>query len=185
MKIRFHFWPWGLITVFALFFCGTVTLVVITSLQNEDLVSNNYYEQELRYQGRVDSIGRTRQLAVQATARYDAATRRIIVTLPPEHAGKNATGSIELYRPNDASLDQSLALSVDQHGVQALDASALKPGLWKVRVDWRVDGCDYYVDQKVTNAPAAEFPQHTTVGPSPAPAVTLPRVAAGVRVARS
>ena len=33
--------------------------------------------------------------------------------------------------------------------MQSLDASALKPGLWKIRVSWTVGQQDYFIDQKI------------------------------------
>jgi nitrogen fixation protein FixH len=60
---------------------------------------------------------------------------------------------VHLYRPSAAGLDRQLALELDAAGVQALDASGLEPGLWRVKVTWSVGGQQYYFDQKVVISP--------------------------------
>jgi hypothetical protein len=47
------------------------------------------------------------------------------------------------------NLDREIKLELDAKGVQAIDASSLLPGLWKVRVSWTADQKDYFTDQKV------------------------------------
>ena len=140
MKTSRNLWPVGIIVTFALFFAGTVGLVVMAFSQKVDLVSADYYEQELKFQGQIDRVERTRHAATQATVAYDAATRCITVVLPAEQAGHEVSGRIELYRPAASGLDRAVKLAPDTQGV---------PGLWKVRVSWTVEHQDYFLDQKV------------------------------------
>jgi hypothetical protein len=122
---------------------------VMACLQKADLVSKDYYEQELRFQGQIDRAERTRREASQAAVAYDAADQHITVSLPPGQARGKLSGNIELYRPSAAGLDRAVKLEPDANGVQRLDASNLAPGLWKVRVSWTVEKQDYYLEQKV------------------------------------
>jgi hypothetical protein len=69
--------------------------------------------------------------------------------LPASHAGRNAVGRIQLYRPSAMGLDRELPLQFDADGVQILDATGLIPGLWKVRVQWTVENKEFFADQKV------------------------------------
>jgi len=149
MKTSRNLWPLGIIVTFALFFAGTVGLVVMACSQKVDLVSTDYYEQELKFQGRIDRVERARHAATQAAVTYDAATRCITVTLPADQAGHEASGRIDLYRPSASSLDRAVKLEPDAKGIQRVDASGLVPGLWKVRVSWTVEHQDYFLDQKV------------------------------------
>jgi nitrogen fixation protein FixH len=149
MKPSRNLWPLGIILTFALFFAGTVGLIVMAFSQKVDLVSADYYEQELKFQGRIDRVERTRRAATQAAVAYDAARRCITVSLPAEQARHGVTGRIELYRPSAAGLDRAVELAPDAQGVQRLDAAGLAPGLWKVRVSWTVEKQDYFLDQKV------------------------------------
>ncbi len=149
MKLPSNPWPWAIILTFVVFISGTVGLVVMACSQKVDLVSANYYEQELKFQGQLERMKRTAQLGAQAAVSYDAAQKRITIALPPEQARHELRGQIQLYRPAQANLDRQLTLQPDAGGVQSLDASALKPGLWKIRVSWTVGQQDYFIDQKI------------------------------------
>jgi hypothetical protein len=145
-------WPWAIILTFVLFISGTVGLVVMASSQRVDLVSKNYYEQELKYQGQIDRAENSRRLSAPARIAYNAARRQIVLTLPPEHATRGVAGKIELYRPSEANLDRQVKLQPDAHGSQALDVGDLRPGLWKVRISWATQNQEFYTDQQVVIA---------------------------------
>src|SRR5262245_37524975 len=108
MKQTRNLWPFGIILTFVFFISGTVGLVVMACAQKNHLVSPDYYEQEIRFQKRIESSGRARKLGASIT--YDVATRQIKVFLPKEQATQQITGRIDLYRPSAAGLDKHLAL---------------------------------------------------------------------------
>jgi nitrogen fixation protein FixH len=149
MKPPRNLWPLGIIVTFALFFTGTVGLVVMAFSQKVDLVSPDYYEQELKFQGRIDRVERTRSAPSQASVGYDAGGKCITVSLPAHQVGHDVSGRIELYRPSASGLDRAIKLEPDTKGVQRVDAAGMVPGLWKVRVSWTVEHQDYFLDQKV------------------------------------
>ena len=142
-------WPLGIIITFVLFFTGTVGLVVMAFSQKVDLVSADYYEQELKFQGRIDRVERTRSAATQATVAYDTAQRCITISLPADQAQHKVWGSVELYRPSAAGMDRAVKFEPDANGVQRLNAAGMAPGLWRVRVTWTAEKQNYYLDQKV------------------------------------
>jgi hypothetical protein len=144
-----NLWPLGIVLTLVLFVLGTVTLVVMACSQRVDLVSPDYYERELKFQGQIDSAERTHRSASRASVAYDAAGRCITVSLPADLAGHDISGRIELYRPSAAGMDRTVSLAPDAKGVQRLDAAGLAPGLWKVRVSWTVERQDYFLDEKV------------------------------------
>ena len=150
MKPNRNLWPWGIVAFFALFFAGMAVMVVIATTHRDHLVSETYYEQELKYQGRIDSAARTK--ASGATVALDAAGTSLIITLPPAQLTQKLAGSIELYRPSAPDLDRQFPLAAQADGVQKLDVSQLAAGLWVVRVKWNAAGVDYFLEQKITVA---------------------------------
>ena len=144
MKSPRNFWPLGIVLTFVIFISGTIGLVVMACRHNTELVNANYYDQEIKYQSRIDSETRAQQLG--ANAIYDAVARHIVISLP---ATQNVTGQIQLYRPSSAGLDREFKLEPAANGTQTLDATGLQPGLWKIRVSWNVEGRDYFLDQKI------------------------------------
>jgi nitrogen fixation protein FixH len=144
-----NFWPVAIVTFFGVAVLGCVGFVLYCSRQPVELVSADYYEQEMRFQKRYDSTARAQHLAAPASVSYEASAQRITVQLPPGQGPQAVSGSIELYRPSDSGLDRTVSLQVDSSGTQHVDAAALRPGLWKVRVSWTVDNQSYFTDQKV------------------------------------
>ena len=144
-----NLWPVGIIVAFAIFIAGTAGLIVMAWSQKSDLVSRDYYEQELKFQSQIERLDRARDLGAQASVTYDVAQQRIILSLPVEHALRKAKGRIHLYRPSAARLDRQLKLELNSAGVQDLDASELRPGLWRVRVFWTMGNQEFYLDRSV------------------------------------
>jgi len=114
-----------------------------------ELVSPDYYSQELQFQDQIDRCEHTAALRGQVQVAYDAAHRALTLALPAAHAAAHATGEIQLYRPSAAGLDRRVALNLDTQGHQSLDARTLSDGLWRVRVTWRVGEEDFAFDEKV------------------------------------
>lgn len=147
---RFNPWPVTIIVFFSVAVCAAIGFVIFCTRQKVDLVAADYYDQEVRYQDQLDRLNRAASLQAPARVEYDHATRRITISLPPEHLNQPLKGWIQLYRPAAARLDQKLPLQVDATGAQVIDAKSLNDGLWHVRVSWNLNGTDYYFDQKLT-----------------------------------
>ena len=148
------FWPLGITLACVFYVSGVGVCSYLACTHRSELVNENYYDQEIKYQSRIDSLGRTEQLVTQAAAVYDDAAKSILISLPREHVGKNITGEIQLYRPSAAGEDRKFKLETDATGVQKIPAEALAQGFWKVRVTWTVAGADYFLDQKIAVGPA-------------------------------
>lgn len=148
-------WPIAIIAFFIVFASFLATFVVWALGQKQDLVTENYYEQEIRYQEQLDRLNRTQAQAVQTTVTFDAVRHCIVINLPAAQAA-GASGKIQLYRPSNARLDHEVPLAINAGGMQTLDAKAMAAGLWKVRIHWSVNGQDYFFDQAVvvTGAPS-------------------------------
>ena len=149
LKTSLNPWPVGIVAFFAAAICGAVIFVIFCSRNRVDLVTADYYEQEVRYQDQLDRAQRASSLQAPAKINYDTASQLITVLLPAEHLSPELKGWIQLYRPSAASMDQKLALQVNASGAQMIDARSLSDGLWRVRVSWNLNGEDYYCDEKV------------------------------------
>lgn len=146
---RFNLWPISIIAFFSVAILGCGTFIAFCSRHPADLISPNYYEEEVRYQGQIERLQHTQQRATRASVSYNAATKHITISLPPEHSSLRPAGHIQLYRPSAVNLDRQVNLETDPGGTQSIDAANLVPGLWKVRVSWTVADRDYFIDQKV------------------------------------
>jgi nitrogen fixation protein FixH len=149
MKPTRNFWPLAITLAFVLFATGIATMIVIACTHKSDLVSTNYYEQEIKYQARLDQLNRTSQFNDQVKVAFDNIARRINISLPASHAGPKTSGLVQLYRPSAAGMDRELKLELDGSGSQSFDGAALEPGLWKVRIHWTSRQQDYFADKRI------------------------------------
>lgn len=137
-------WGRGLFVFVALFIAALVAFVLLTLRNRFDLVAPDYYDQEIRYQDRIDALQRTQTIAREPVLRYNAATRALELVFP--HPGP-LTGTLTLYRPSDKSLDRTLALQPDDAGRQRVDLADLAPGPWRIQAAWTKDGVSYYAEE--------------------------------------
>jgi hypothetical protein len=144
---RDSFWPYALIGWFVIFISALAAFITWAVGQNNDLVRADYYDTEIRYQQQIDRLNRTLPLQNATRVEFDYASQTLLVKLPAAHA--TATGTIHLYRPSNARLDQELKLALNTDAAQQLDARALESGLWKVGVHWTAGGEDFYFEKSL------------------------------------
>ncbi|MGA2245928.1 MAG: FixH family protein [Verrucomicrobiota bacterium] len=147
MKTKFNPWPYGIIAFFILLFCGIATVVVIAATHRETMVSENYYEQELKFQDQIDSAARAQKCG--AHLGLDARGGKLTMAVPAQQLTQQFSGAIEFYRPSSPDLDCQFPLAPGTDGAQAVDVSKLRAGLWQVRVKWVAGGQSYFLEQKV------------------------------------
>jgi len=147
MKAKFNPWPLGIVLTFVIFIAGLATAVGIAVTHRDSMVSENYYEQELKYQSQID--GKARALQSGASINYDPVAGKIIVQLPATQAAAKPFGKIELYRPSSPDMDRVMDFSPNAEGAQIVDAAPLPVGSWAVRVKWSAGGQGYFLEQKI------------------------------------
>lgn len=149
MRSKRNLWPLGIFLSFAMFVAGTACLIVMAARNPNDLVSANYYEDEVRCQTHFDQLDRARNLTQPISARYSSAQHGIVITIPTNHSSGAVAGRVELYRPSAARFDKRFELNIDGSGVQFIDTSRLVSGLWIVKIDWTANGQQYRHEQKL------------------------------------
>jgi hypothetical protein len=149
MKPQRNFWPHGIIATFVVFVAGTAALVVIAGTHKTDLISPNYYEDEIKFQGRLDQLNRTAKLGDQVKVAYDVTKQSINISLPAGQVTPAIAGRLHLYRPSATGLDRELKLQLDLNASQTVDAATLAPGLWKVRVQWTVANQSFFAEKSI------------------------------------
>lgn len=145
-------WPIAIVAFFALFISGIVIFVVFASRHPMELVRADYYAEEIEYQKQLDRLNRTQAVGTQVAIRYDAARASVSIALPAAPAGP-LSGWVHFYRPSDATLDQTVPLIVNAEGAQQISAARLRPGFWKVRVQWTMNEKEYFFDQPIVIGP--------------------------------
>jgi hypothetical protein len=147
-KSRWNPWPCAIIAWFVLFAGGLAVWIVVAVRNDEQLVRKDYYEHEVLFQQQIDRLARTAATG-DVRLSYESAVHSITIQLPLAHARNHAAGRIHLYRPSDAKLDREMKIALNADGTQRLDVHDLLPGLWKVRLEWTVNGEEFFFDRQV------------------------------------
>ncbi|HMI64178.1 MAG TPA: FixH family protein [Puia sp.] len=138
---------WGnkLLLVFVVF-GGMISYMVYRCMRTPvDLVSNQYYKDELAYQKVID--GSRQANALSARVVLEHVTGAVRLTLPMEMKGKAVKGRIVFYCPNDVTRDRSFPLGTDGSGRQEIVSGAVPNGHYTVKVSWESGGVDYFMEQ--------------------------------------
>jgi hypothetical protein len=147
-KPQASWWPRLIIAAFVGFmlFIGNM---VRQAMQTEvDLVSKDYYQQEIAYQKHIDQLEATGKLASQAAIIHAAAARQLSLVFP---AGSGPdTGQVRFFRPSNASLDFDLPLLLNRDRQQHIPTSQLAKGLWRVQLSWQQNGQHYFQEKMIT-----------------------------------
>lgn len=142
MKINFH-WGWGISIAIALFMISFSTLVVSAIRQNVELVAPDYYDQEVRYQARIDQIANARALDNPVRISQPAPST-VLLAYTADVQG--ATGQIAFFRPSDAKLDFVVDMQTGDTAQQIRDTHLIR-GLWRIKITWEKAGKAYYHEQ--------------------------------------
>ena len=141
---------WGnkLLLVFAIFGGGMSYMVYRCMQTPVDLVSKDYYKEELAYQQVID--GTRHANALSAQPRLSATKAGLHLQLPAEMKQKTLTGLIRFYCPADAARDRDIPLTPDAGGSQDIPKEFLASGQYTVSVSWNTDGTNYFSQQSLS-----------------------------------
>ena len=144
---RRNFWPYAIIATFVLFASYIGYMVQQAMRTSVDLVSADYYQQELAYQQRMESVARTAALPAPVQVQYEPGTQRLSLQLPPELANQAVQGTLHFFRPSDQKLDFELPFT-PSGGAQQLSTRQLQAGRWRLRVAFTAGSQEYFVEKE-------------------------------------
>lgn len=118
------------LTVFVLFIATLVTIII---RQKVDLVSEDYYTQEINYQQEIDGINNGNEELELSFMKKDD---QLIVEVPEKTNSKNIT--FQFYRANDKTLDKTFEL--ENSKMLLIPLNQLAKGNYSVRAEYEIDG---------------------------------------------
>ncbi len=145
-KIKFN-WGTGILLTTVVFMSLIVAMVVHFMNQDVDLVTDNYYEKEIKYQNQIDKMERTYALSEDINIAYKAGMVKLI--FPGNKSAEKIIGSIHFYRPSDFKKDFKLPVKIDESGVQKITTASLAKGYWKIKIDWECGKNKYYTERSI------------------------------------
>jgi hypothetical protein len=140
---------WGY-RVAALYISFVVMMLVLVGMavkQDFDLVSDDYYRQEIEYQDRINKVNNTQKLKEPISFNIDDDSKTINIQYPKSL--KNISGRILLYRPTDSKKDVLLDVSANNENLQSISTAEMQKGLWRIKVDWRANETAFYNEEVI------------------------------------
>ena len=139
-------WGYKIVIFYLSFVIGILFLVYKANNENFDLVTENYYEAELRYQDVIDQKSNTS--ALSASPKITHTINSVSIQLPKEFANKMVEGEVYLYRPSDASRDIRQKFRT-QDGFYQLELGKELSGSYDIKLSWHVAGKQFLEEKKI------------------------------------
>jgi nitrogen fixation protein FixH len=126
-------WGIGIAAAYIIFAGSMILFAVHASHQHYDLVSDNYYEQAVKYQDKIDAGYNAEQSKLDIT--YNEKENTLLLNA----ASEIKSGTLQFYKPDKAAVDFKLDFSTNAEGKQTLPLRKLAHGYWKVNAIWIAD----------------------------------------------
>lgn len=139
-------WGWKIAILYSVFVAGMVALVTASSRQDMDLVSKNYYQDEVAYQKVLDAA--RNQAGLSSPFTIHANETAVVVGFPAEFNEKVVKGTVRFYSPVNAAWDKSFVIDA-AHNETRIARSELRKTKYVIKVDCEVDGKKYYQESEL------------------------------------
>ena len=141
-------WGFGILVSY-LIFAGTMVLFAVkASQQSNDLVTDEYYEDAVNYQQKIDAS----KNALDGTSLIDVRFINESKTLEllANDSLNNYIGMIYFYKPDDSKKDFNLDFKIN-NGTQSLySLNSIPSGIWKMNISWTIGQKKYYLEKRIT-----------------------------------
>lgn len=142
-------WGKGITLVIVLFIIATLSVVAFIISLDYHMVTDNHYEKAENYQEHIDRVEQAGALEEPVEIKYMGQEQLLQIRFPDSLSAGEPRGTIELYRPNDASKDQKITLQLDGNGIQNISGHNLLKGKWIVKVTWSTGPKSYYHQKSI------------------------------------
>jgi len=146
MKIN---WGTGIVLAFIGFIAFIMYFVINMSVNEKydgDLVTDDYYKEELKYQISIDKEKNAKSL--KADLKWHKTEQGLIIDFPKDMDETKIIGKVFLYRPSNKQLDFEIPISLSNHNLLIPD-NRLLDGRWNIYVDWKYLETAYLFKQEI------------------------------------
>jgi hypothetical protein len=137
---RFH-WGWRIGIIYTTFALATIGFMIFSFTQKVDLVSKQYYADELKHDAKM--LAEKNAMDLQEELSLISEGNLLTVRFPNIPDG----GTVHLYRPSESDMDKKLTITPDKTE-QAFSIAQLASGLWIAKVEWKSGNTTFYAEQR-------------------------------------
>ena len=134
-------WGTRIFFLYTAFVALIVTLVVSASNMDFDLVSKDYYQQELGFQKRLEATSATNALSEPVAVTANASN--VVIIFPRELSGEAFTADVRFYSPINDTYDREFSLQATD-GKVFIERTKLGKTAYRLQIAWVAGGRNYY-----------------------------------------
>ncbi len=143
---------WGTGIVIAIIaFIGFIMFMVTTMITdhkyNHDLVTDRYYQKELKYQDNINAEQNV--LAIQDAIVIQSNQKGLELLFSEEFQSEFIKGKVFLYRPSDKTLDSEFPIVLKNRTLH-IPEKFLVGGRWNITVDFTYKGTPFLYHKELT-----------------------------------
>lgn len=139
-------WGWKIALLYGGFVVLIASLVIASSHQHFDLVSKDYYGEEIAYQKVIDA-GRN-QSTLSSPLSIHANGQAITIDFPNEFRSKALSGQVVFYSPVNAEWDRSFKINALDNSL-TIPRNTLHNTRYTIKISCAVDGKNYYQESEI------------------------------------
>lgn len=130
-------WGHGIVLALGSFISFILFMILIfpEGQQNADLVTDDYYTEELHYQQVIDAKNNADLLSEKPV--YSQSSAGIQLTFPESIKPENSKVNFELFRTNNSNLDVKKELTLDSKNSIVIPSKVLAPGSYTLKIKWQ------------------------------------------------
>ncbi len=137
----------GKIVVLYLSFVALIlTLVFMCFGQKVELVSKDYYAQEIAFQDKINAVNNEKSL--NGSINHSVIGNEIILTIDSTLLSNDFEGTIVFFRPSDSSKDVKLKMNFNNY-TQIINGSSLIHGAYKLQLTWVTNHTKYFKEEVI------------------------------------
>jgi len=138
-------WGVGISIIIIVFMLISIGLIYFAFNQDVNLVREDYYEAEINFGKKMETVKRTDQLTEKLE--IILMSEYIQLKFPKMLDADKIFGTIFLYRPSNRDMDINLPIQLDSTKMQFINTNNLIKGMWKIQVEWNADTNSFYNDK--------------------------------------
>ncbi|CAN5313062.1 hypothetical protein BH10BAC1_BH10BAC1_18650 [soil metagenome] len=135
----------------AILYIGFVVLIGVmitfSMKQKIELVSADYYDKELVFQGKIDEMNNANALSEKVE--HSFFNDSFLIQFPSEFKDKKVKGEIVFFRPSDASKDFKKEIELDEKLLEKIDLSKFTKGMYKMQISWNANSIKYFTEETI------------------------------------
>ena len=143
MKIS---WGWRIMVLYAGFVVMMICLVVASGRQKVDLVSKDYYKDEIAYQDVLDASRNQSNLAGSLSKRSNE--HEITIDFPNEFNNTVLKGVVSFYSAVDQDWDKNFTINTNNNKL-VIPREQLRHTIYTVKVSYSANGRNFYYETQI------------------------------------